>query len=282
MSPTAGDERVTIIGGGIMGAGIAFVSRVGGLPVTLVEPEESLLEAARARVDRSIEQAEKRGTDLANLGPLVLTTDLEGAVGDATIVVEAIPEDLDLKQGLFARLGSAAGNDTILASNTSGLPIAALADASGRAEQVVGLHFFNPVPAMKLVEVVRTPDTTSATVERALAFCHQVGKETVEVRDAPGFVTTRLIMLLIAEAIRIHEQGIASAEHLDRAMVLAFNHPVGPLALADRIGLDTGLAILEDLEVAFGAAFAPPAALRELVAAGRLGRKTGAGFYDYA
>jgi 3-hydroxybutyryl-CoA dehydrogenase len=264
-----------------MGSGITFVARAAGFPVTAVEPTDELVVAARERVERHEAQARKRNTELGELAPLEMTTDVAAAVAAADVVVEAVPEDLDLKRDVFGALGAAAGDDTVIASNTSGLSIEALGSASGRSSQVVGLHFFNPVPAMRLVEVVRAPDTTDTTVARGVEFARAVGKETVEVRDMPGFVTTRLGTLLMCEAIRAHEQGVASAEHVDTAMKLGYNHPMGPLELADRVGLDTVLFILDDLHEVYGEAFAAPPLLREMVADGKLGRKSGAGFYDY-
>ena len=273
--------RAAVVGCGIMGSGITFVARAAGFPVTAVEPTDDLVAAARDRVERHEAQARKRGADLAGLAPLELTTDLAGAVTDADVVVEAVPEDFDLKRAVFAQLGGAAGDGTVIASNTSGLSIQALGSASGRSTQVLGLHFFNPVPAMRLVEVVRAPDTTDEVVARGVEFARGVGKEPVEVRDMPGFVTTRLGTLLMCEAMRAYEQGVASAEDVDTAMKLGYNHPMGPLELTDRVGLDTVLFILDDLRDAYGVAFAPPALLREMVAEGKLGRKSGAGFYEY-
>ncbi|MGZ6966977.1 MAG: 3-hydroxyacyl-CoA dehydrogenase family protein [Acidimicrobiia bacterium] len=274
--------RTVIVGGGIMGAGIAYEARVAGFPVTIVESKPEFLEAAEARVAHYESRARSKGAELAGFGSLDLTTDLPGAAAQADVVIEAVSEDLDLKRSIFTTLGLAAGADTVLASNTSGLPIEVLGAASERPAQVVGTHFFNPVPAMRLVEVVRSVETSDATLGRALEFCHALGKETVEIRDLPGFVTTRLGTLLMCEAIRAFEQGVASAEHLDTAMKLGYNHPMGPLELADRVGLDTLLAILDDMREAFGDAFRAPPLLRQMVAAGKLGRKSGRGFYDYS
>jgi 3-hydroxybutyryl-CoA dehydrogenase len=273
--------RATVVGCGIMGSGITFVARAAGFPVTAVEPTDELLAGARQRVERHEAQARKRGAALEGLAPLDLTTDVPAAVAGADVVVEAVPEDLDLKREVFATLGGLAGDGTVIASNTSGLSIEELGSASGRSRQVIGLHFFNPVPAMRLVEVVRAPETTDVTVARGVEFARAVGKETVEVRDMPGFVTTRLGTVLMCEGIRTYEQGVASAEHVDTAMKLGYNHPMGPLELADRVGLDTVLSVLDDLHEVYGDAFAPPSLLREMVAEGKLGRKSGTGFYDY-
>jgi 3-hydroxybutyryl-CoA dehydrogenase len=273
--------RAAVVGCGIMGSGITFVARAAGFPVIAVEPSDELVTAARERVERHEAQARKRGADLAGLAPLEMTTDVTAAVESADVVVEAVPEDLDLKRDVFAQLGAAAGAETVIASNTSGLSIETLGSASGRSRQVLGLHFFNPVPAMRLVEVVRAPATTDAVVTRGVEFARAVGKEPVEVRDMPGFVTTRLGTLLMCEAIRAYEQGVASAEDVDTAMKLGYNHPMGPLELADRVGLDTVLFVLDDLREVYGDAFAAPTLLREIVAEGKLGRKSGAGFYEY-
>jgi 3-hydroxybutyryl-CoA dehydrogenase len=273
--------HAAVVGCGIMGSGITFVARAAGFSVTAVEPTDELLAGARERVERHEAQARKRGAELEGLAPLEMTTDVAAAVEGADVVVEAVPEDLDLKRQVFSALGGLAGDGTVIASNTSGLSIEELGSASGRSSQVLGLHFFNPVPAMRLVEVVRAPDTTDDTVARGVEFARAVGKETVEVRDMPGFVTTRLGTLLMCEGIRAYEQGVASAEHVDTAMKLGYNHPMGPLELADRVGLDTVLFVLDDLHEVYGDAFAAPPLLREMVAEGKLGRKSGSGFYDY-
>jgi 3-hydroxybutyryl-CoA dehydrogenase len=274
--------RTVVVGGGIMGAGIAYEARVAGFPVTIVESKPELLEAAEQRVAHYEARARGKSAELEGFGSLDLTTDLEAAAAGADVIVEAVSEDLDLKQSIFATIGAAAGVDAVLASNTSGLPIEVLGAASERPTQVVGTHFFNPVPAMRLVEVVRSVETSDETLTRALAFCHALGKETVEIRDLPGFITTRLGTLLMCEAVRAYEQGVASAEGLDTAMKLGYNHPMGPLELADRVGLDTLLAILDDMREAYGDAFRAPPLLRQMVAAGKLGRKSGRGFYDYS
>jgi 3-hydroxybutyryl-CoA dehydrogenase len=272
---------VTVIGGGIMGAGIAYVAALAGHPVQIVEVNAATAEAAQENVDKYASRARSRGDDLGAVEDLVVTTDLEAGVGRATIVVEAIVEDLEVKKALFARIGAAAQPGAMLASNTSGLSIAVLGASAGRPEHTIGLHFFNPVPSMKLVEMIASPDTSEATIQHGRDFCAGLGKETIRVRDLPGFITTRLGVILMAEAIRALEQGVATAQDIDTGMKLGYNHPMGPLELADRIGLDTLLQILENQREAWGDGFRPPPLLRQMVAAGRLGRKNGRGFYDY-
>ncbi len=270
-----------VVGGGIMGAGIAYEALVAGFPVTIVETAPELCEAGAARVAHYESRARAKGADLVGFGALDLATDLAGTVAGADIVIEAVSENLEIKSEIFATLGAAAHDKSVLASNTSGLSIATLGAASGRPAQVVGTHFFNPVPAMRLVEVVRSAATSDATLARAVDFAHALGKETVEVRDLPGFVSTRLGVVLLCEAIRAYEQGVATAEDLDTAMKLGWNHPMGPLELVDRIGLDTILSICDDLREPFGDAFRAPQLLRDMVAEGKLGRKSGSGFYGY-
>ena len=279
---TDASTNTVIIGGGIMGAGIAFEALVAGFPATIVETLEAHCEPARARVEHYEARARSRGADLDGYGLLTVTTDMSAALSDADVVVEAVPEDLAIKQAVFERIGAAVNDHAVLASNTSGLPIGVLGAASGRPAQTVGTHFFNPVPAMRLVEVVRGADTSPEILQKALTFCQALGKETVEVADLPGFVTTRLGTLLMAEAVRVLQEGVASAEHIDTGMRLGYNHPMGPLALADRIGLDTLLAILDDMREAYGDAFRAPPLLRQMVAAGNLGKKSGRGFYTYS
>lgn len=274
-------ERLTVVGGGIMGAGIAFVAAAAGVPVTVVEPDAGALDAARGRVDEHARRAAKRGGAALESGAVAYSDELAISVEAATFVVEATPEDLALKRSLFGALGAAAAAGTVLASNTSGLPIEVLGAASGCEEMVIGTHFFNPVPAMALVEVVVAEGTAPSTVEHASALCEALGKDTITVRDRPGFITTRIGILAFAEAIRALEEGVASASDIDKGMRGGWNHPVGPLELADRVGLDTILSILDDLTRAYGDAFRAPARLRQMVAAGKLGRKSGAGFYRY-
>jgi 3-hydroxybutyryl-CoA dehydrogenase len=203
------------------------------------------------------------------------------AAAQADLIIEAAPEDLQLKKELFAKLAKAARADAILATNTSSLPITAIAAAATRPERVVGLHFFNPVPAMKLLEIVQGERTHPLVVTAARAVGARLGKEVVVVRDAPGFATSRLGIALSLEAIRMLEEGVASAEEIDRAIELGYGHPMGPLKLSDQVGLDVRLAIAEHLLSELGERFRPPQLLRRMVRAGKLGKKSGEGFFKY-
>jgi 3-hydroxybutyryl-CoA dehydrogenase len=208
-------------------------------------------------------------------------TDLEAASREAHLIVEAVPEDEELKKELLSQVDLFCGEETILASNTSSISITSLAGAVERREKFVGLHFFNPVHAMKLIEIVRGERTSDATVESCREIASRLGKEPIVVRDAPGFATSRLGLSIGLEAIRMLEEGVASAADIDRAMELGYNHPMGPLRLTDLVGLDVRLGIAEYLSSAFGARFEPPALLRRMVQEGKLGRKSGQGFYSW-
>jgi 3-hydroxybutyryl-CoA dehydrogenase len=212
---------------------------------------------------------------------LSIAADLEGAAAEADLIVEAAPESLELKKELFARLSRAARGEAILATNTSSLPVTAIAAAAKGPERVVGMHFFNPVPAMKLLEIVQGERTHPMVVTVARAVGGRMGKEVVVVRDAPGFATSRLGIALAMEAIRMVEEGVASAEEIDRAIELGYGHPMGPLKLTDQVGLDVRLAIAEHLASELGERFRPPQLLRRMVRAGKLGKKSGEGFYKY-
>jgi 3-hydroxybutyryl-CoA dehydrogenase len=217
-----------------------------------------------------------------SLQRLLLATELDVAARDADLVIEAIPERMELKQTLFTRLEGLTRADTVLASNTSSLSIADIASPLRLRERVIGLHFFNPVAVMKLVEIVRPAATSDPVLARARAFVESLGKTPIVVGDTPGFATSRLGVVLGLEAIRMLEQGVASAEDIDRAMELGYNHPMGPLRLTDLVGLDVRLAIAEHLHRTLGAAtYEAPALLRRLVAEGKLGKKSGEGFYRW-
>jgi 3-hydroxybutyryl-CoA dehydrogenase len=212
---------------------------------------------------------------------LSVSPDLEKSAAQADLIVEAAPEDLALKKELFAKLSRAARPEAILASNTSSLPITAIAAAAKGPERVIGLHFFNPVPAMRLLEIVQGERTHPLVVTAARAVGARMGKEVVVVRDAPGFATSRLGVALALEAMRMVEEGVATVEEIDRAIELGYGHPMGPLKLTDHVGLDVRLSIAEHLLTELGERFRPPQLLRRLVRAGKLGKKSGEGFYKY-
>jgi 3-hydroxybutyryl-CoA dehydrogenase len=280
------ERAVGIVGSGTMGAGIAYaVASALDARVVVCDVDQAALERGRVLVEGHVAGAVKRGRatpEQANtwLARVEYRAGLE-PLAELDLVVEAVFEDLEVKQGVFARLDRLCGPEVLLASNTSGLSISAIASATTRPERVVGTHFFNPVPAMKLVEIVRGRLTSDETVARAEAFCRALGKEVCHARDFPGFITTRVGQALILEAIACLEQGVADAENIDKAVRLAYNYPLGPLELADLIGLDVELKICDSLAVELGPRFEPPALLRSLVADGQLGKKSGRGFYSY-
>lgn len=280
-------ERVAVIGAGTMGHGIAAVAAMAGLDVALSDNDPVACAAAMIRIGSTLDKAIERGKlapgdRAAVLGRVRAAADLGDAVHDAGLVIEAIPERLDFKQALFVELERHAPADAILATNTSSLSVSAIADAVAEPGRVVGLHFFNPVPAMRLVEIVRGSATSDDTVAAARAFAESLGKTPIVVHDSPGFATSRLGVVLGLEAIRMLEEGVASAEDIDRAMELGYNHPMGPLRLGDIVGLDVRLAIADHLHATLGGdTYVAPALLRRMVAEGRLGRKSGQGFYQW-
>lgn len=280
-------STVAVLGAGTMGAGIAHVTALSGRETRLFDVEQGALDGARDRIrsglDRGIElgKVEPAARDEA-LGRLRTTRELAAAVGGADLVIEAVPERLELKRELLARAAELVPADCVLASNTSSLSITAIAEPVPGAERVIGLHFFNPVPAMALVEIVRGDRTAERVVETARALATDLGKTPIVVRDSPGFATSRLGVALGLEAIRMLEEGVASAEDIDRAMELGYRHPMGPLRLTDLVGLDVRLEIARHLHRELGGdRFRPPDLLERLVAEGRLGRKSGRGFYDW-
>jgi 3-hydroxybutyryl-CoA dehydrogenase len=282
---TAVPARVAVIGGGRMGAGIAQAFLAAGASVAVVEAGGDAAEAARGRVADGLAEAARRGKldgDVdAVLGRLTLLDSPADLGRDTELVVEAVPEQAVLKAEVLRAAAAAAGPGAALATNTSSLSVTELAAALDRPARFLGLHFFNPVPASKLVEVVVAPETDPALVDAAGDWVRALGKTPVVVRDSPGFASSRLGVLLGLEAIRMLEEGVADAEAIDTAMELGYRHPMGPLRSTDLVGLDVRLAIAEHLHRTLGERFAPPQLLRDKVAAGELGRKTGRGFYTY-
>lgn len=266
-----------------MGAGIAHAFVLAGAQVTVVERDADAAAGARDRVEQAIDGSLARGLD-ADRAALVaaLTTATEAdAFAGCDLVVEAVPEDPALKAEALTRAEAAIDATAVLATNTSSIGIATLATPLARPHRFVGLHFFNPVPASKLVEVVVGEATDADVVAAAQGWVEALGKAAVTVRDSPGFASSRLGVMLGLEAIRMLEEGVASAADIDAAMELGYRHPMGPLTTTDVVGLDVRLGIAEQLEAELGPRFAPPALLRQMVAEGRLGRKSGSGFYDY-
>jgi 3-hydroxybutyryl-CoA dehydrogenase len=279
-------ERVAVIGFGTMGSGIAQVCATAGIEVQVVDPSEAVIErdmaAIATQLDRSVgkgrlEQAD-RDAALARITP---STDVAHAFA-AQLVIEAIPERLELKRELFATLDANVGTDTVLATNTSALSVTEIAAATARPERVVGLHFFNPVPVLPLVEVVRAERSGDAAVARAFAFVEQIAKQPILCRDTPGFVVNRILIPMLNDVVGLWDQGLASAADIDAGCRGGLNWPIGPLALCDLIGLDVAVHAAEALYAASREPrMAPPAAMVRLVKAGKLGRKSGEGFYTY-
>ncbi len=274
---------VGVYGGGRMGAGIAHAFLVSGSSVVVVEGDDTLAEAARGRVTTSVGKAAERGLLSRSvddtLAGLTLATAPSGLAG-CSLVIEAVPEHTDLKLDVLRRAEQAAP-DAVLATNTSSLSVDDLADGLRAPERFVGLHFFNPVPASDLVEVVVGRQTADDLVEQARSWVAALGKTAITVQDSPGFASSRLGVAIALEAMRMVQEGVASAQDIDTAMTLGYRHPVGPLRTTDLVGLDVRLAIAEHLTRELGQRFEPPQVLRDKVAAGELGRKTGRGFYDW-
>jgi 3-hydroxybutyryl-CoA dehydrogenase len=275
-----------VIGAGQMGAGIAQVAAQAGYSVVLRDVEERFLERGMAGIQKSVEKFVEKGKLSADerdavLGRIRTTTDLE-QLADCDLVVEAIVENEAIKLGLFRDLGRIVKPSGILASNTSSIPITKLAASSGRPEQFIGMHFMNPVPLMQLVEVIRGHLTSDTTAQFILETSRAMGKTPVECNDYPGFVSNRILMPMLNEAIQCVMEGVATPEAIDQIMKLGMNHPMGPLTLADFIGLDTCLSIMEVLHHGLGDdKYRPSPLLRKMVQAGLLGRKSGRGFYAY-
>jgi 3-hydroxybutyryl-CoA dehydrogenase len=274
-------ERVLVVGAGQMGGGIAQVMAASGRRVLLHDAAPGAVEKGLATMEKSLTRLAEKG---APHHPAEVLARVEGVdeLVDADLMVEAVVEDANVKQDIFRGADLVLGPEAVLASNTSSIPIASLAASTGRPDRVIGMHFFNPVPVMSLVEVVRAPRTSDETVREIVELSRELGKTPAEVNDFPGFVSNRVLMPLINEAAYALADGVAEAEAIDTIAKLGFNHPMGPLALADLIGLDTCVSIMEVLREGLGDdKYEPCPLLREHVAAGRLGRKSGRGFYDY-
>ncbi|AZR74059.1 3-hydroxybutyryl-CoA dehydrogenase [Anoxybacter fermentans] len=279
--------KVGVIGAGTMGSGICQVLAQSGHQVYLVEQNAEFLNKGLARIEKGYDRNVKkeRMTEEEKNAAMANITGIEGVSnlpGDLDLVIEAVVEELDVKKEVFKELDQVCDSKTILATNTSALSISEIAVVTGRPDKVVGMHFFNPVPVMKLVEVIRGAVTSDETFNFVKELAESLGKTPVEVKEAPGFVVNRILIPMINEAAYILMEGIASAEDIDKAMKLGANHPIGPLALADLIGLDVCLSIMETLYTEFGdPKYRPCPLLRKMVRANQLGRKTGQGFFSY-
>ena len=280
-------DRIAVVGGGTMGNGIAHVAAQNGRSVRLLDVSQDVLDSALATIAKNLDRQIKKGAldeaaKAAILGRIETGTDLAAGVTDVQLVVEAVPEKLELKRTIFTTLDASAPADAILASNTSSISITEIAAFTKRPEKVIGMHFMNPVPVMQLVEVIRGLATSDETTAAVIGLSTELGKTPVEVNDFPGFVSNRVLMPMINEAVTALMEGVAEPEAIDTVMKLGMNHPMGPLALADLIGLDTCLNILEVLHRELGDdRYRPSPLLRKYVAAGWLGRKSGRGFHSY-
>jgi 3-hydroxybutyryl-CoA dehydrogenase len=281
-------KKISVLGAGLMGAGIAQVAVEAGFDVTLRDIEERFVQGGLNTIKKNYERAISKGKMskeqadgfLARVKGVVNVGD---AVRGVDLVIEAIIENMDLKKRVYKELDQLCSGETILASNTSGLSITEIASVTKRPEKVIGMHFFNPVPVMKLVEIIKGQSTSEETYKLIRALAEKMGKTPIAVNEAPGFAVNRILVPMINEAIFVLQEGVASAEDIDKGMMLGANHPIGPLALADLVGLDTLLMVQENLYQELGdSKYRPCPLLRKMARAGHFGRKSGKGFYDYA
>jgi 3-hydroxybutyryl-CoA dehydrogenase len=280
-------ERIGVLGAGVMGAGIAQAAAQGGIDVVLRDIKDEFVEGAISRIEKQLSASvEKKRITLADMDAAlshIKGTTEAGEMANADLVIEAVVEDIELKKKVFEEMGAICGPDTVFATNTSSMSVMEIADASGRPERFIGLHFFNPVHVMKLVEIVSTEKTEAGVLPPVRDFVEAIGKTAVSVlKDSPGFIVNRLLVPYLNEAVRLYEEGVASPEDIDTAVKLGLNYPMGPFQMLDMGGVDLTVTVLDYFSKEFGdSGYAPRGTLREMLAAGQLGRKSGKGFYDY-